>query len=62
MIVAFLPLCKGCFLQIKLGKLAVLLKLRDGLGTAKSNVTTSKINFPLESRSPDCLEIAVVRK
>ena len=45
MIVAFLPLCKGCFLQIKSGKLAVL-ELRDGLGSAKYNTATSKIDFP----------------
>jgi hypothetical protein len=54
MIVSFLPLCKGCFLQCKSGKLATL-KLRDGLGTAKFNVATSKIEFPVgvpKSRLP----------
>jgi hypothetical protein len=44
-IVAFLPLCKGCFFQCKSGKVASL-ELRDGLGTAKYNTTTSKIEFP----------------
>jgi hypothetical protein len=45
MIVAFLPLCKGYFLQCKSGKMATL-ELRDGLGMAKFNVATSKIDFP----------------
>jgi hypothetical protein len=45
MIVAFLPLCKGCFLQCKSGKVATL-ELRDGLGSTKYNVTTAKLEFP----------------
>ncbi len=45
MIVAFLPLCKGCFLQCKAGKTPSL-ELRDGLGTATYNAATSKIDFP----------------
>ena len=45
MIVAFLPLCKGCFLQCKSGKVASL-ELRDGLGSAKYNATTAKLEFP----------------
>ncbi len=45
MIVAFLPLCKGCFLQCKSRKNPTL-ELRNGLGSAKYNVTTSKIEFP----------------
>jgi hypothetical protein len=45
MIVAFLPLCKGCFLQCKSGKVATL-ELKDGLGFAKYNVTTAKLEFP----------------
>ncbi len=64
MIVAFLPLCKGCFLQIKSGKLKVL-ELRDGLGTAKYNTTTSKIEFPPgvpKSRLPGQRRVKEVRK
>jgi hypothetical protein len=45
MIVAFLPLCKSCFLQCKSGKTPSL-ELRDGIGHAKYNTTTSKIEFP----------------
>jgi hypothetical protein len=45
MIVAFLPLCKGCFLQCKSGK-SPTLELRDGLGKATYNVATAKIDFP----------------
>ncbi len=44
MIVAFLPLCKGCFLQCKSGKLSQL-ELRDGLGVATYNAATTKIDF-----------------
>ena len=46
MIVSFLPLCKGCFLQCKSGKIAVL-ELRDGLGSARYNTKTEKIEFPV---------------
>jgi hypothetical protein len=45
MIVSFLPLCEGCFLQCKSGKIAVL-ELRDGLGSARYNTKTEKIEFP----------------
>ncbi len=45
MIVSFLPLCKGCFLQCKSGKVQTL-ELRDGLGVATYNTTTSQIGFP----------------
>ncbi len=45
MIVSFLPLCRGCFLQCKSGKVTSL-ELRDGLGVAKFNATTLKIEFP----------------
>jgi hypothetical protein len=45
MIVSFLPLCKGCFLQCKSGKVASL-ELRIGMGVAKFNATTLKIEFP----------------
>ncbi len=45
MVISFLPLCKGCFLQCKSGKTPTL-ELRDGLGTAKYNAGTAKIDFP----------------
>jgi hypothetical protein len=45
MIVSFLPLCKGCFLQCKSGKVATL-ELRDGLGSAKYNPKSEKVEFP----------------
>jgi hypothetical protein len=64
MIVAFLPLCKGCFLQCKSGKTPSL-ELRDGLGHAKYNVTTSKIEFPSgvpKSRLPGNRRPKVARK
>jgi hypothetical protein len=45
MIVAFLPLCKGCFLQCKSGKTPIL-ELRDGLGNATYNAKTERVEFP----------------
>ena len=64
LIVAFLPLCKGCFLQCKSGKVASL-ELRDGLGTAKYNSTTSKIEFPSgvpKARLPGYRKLRETRK
>jgi hypothetical protein len=64
MIVSFLPLCKGCFLQCKSGKVAVL-ELRDGLGSARYNATTEKIEFPVgvpKARLPGNRKPKVVRK
>ncbi len=45
MVVAFLPLCKGCFLQCKSGKVPTL-PLRDNLGVASYNASTAQIDFP----------------
>ena len=64
MIVAFLPLCKECFLQCKSGKTPVL-ELRDGLGKATYNATTEKVEFPPgvpKSRLPGSRRSKGVRK
>jgi hypothetical protein len=44
-IVAFLPFCKGCYLQCMAGKTPVV-ELRDGLGKATYNPKTMRIEFP----------------
>jgi hypothetical protein len=60
MIVAFLPLCKGCFLQCKSGKTPVL-ELRDGLGNATYNAKTEKVEFPPGVPKSRC-QAAVARR
>ena len=45
MIVSFLPLCKGCYLQITSGKMPSII-LRDGLGTATYDTKVQRIAFP----------------
>ncbi len=45
MIVSYLPLCKSCYLQCTAGKTPSV-DLRDGMGKAKYNVQTLRIDFP----------------
>ncbi len=43
MIVSFLPLCKGCYLQITSGKMPSIIILRDNLGTATYDTKIQRI-------------------
>jgi hypothetical protein len=45
LVIEYMPLCKGCYLQCMAGKLASI-ELRDNLGRASYNVTTKRIDYP----------------
>jgi hypothetical protein len=45
LVVEYMPLCKGCYLQCMAGKLPSI-ELRDNLGKAFYNATTKRIDYP----------------
>jgi hypothetical protein len=45
LVIEYMPLCKGCYLQCIAGKLPSI-ELRDNLGRASYNATTRRIDYP----------------